>query len=320
MGRIQEHGEDLQVGKRILQAVALLLVLVVVAPVVGAKAAAQLDRSEAIRLAQREAARTTQVAATSQVKGSGQWTVTLKQEGAKANDRIYVMLNANGEVEEEGWLKDGVLRPVKVTKERATAIAKQRIGIGSRAGKAGLVLTTDTLTWEVVVQGRNGRLWTVVVDAFSGKVAGSTAGTEEPAIISRSRAIAIARSEVWYKARLVAADLTEYRGAAAWKIELTRENSKVYYHDIFYIDAIDGEVLAHRSEERQPANTISKSQAVTIALKRVGVPCKLEEAKLDNWQGQDVWVITLVEEKNPSAWHIVILQADGSFRQEVSVK
>ena len=42
-------------GKRILQAVALLLVLVVVAPVVGAKAADRLDRSEAIRLAQKEA-------------------------------------------------------------------------------------------------------------------------------------------------------------------------------------------------------------------------------------------------------------------------
>ncbi len=69
------------------------------------------------------------------MKGSGQWTVTLKQEGAKANDRIYVMLNANGEVEEEGWLKNGVLKPVKVAKERAAAIAKQRIGIGFQAGK-----------------------------------------------------------------------------------------------------------------------------------------------------------------------------------------
>ncbi|MGI6130115.1 MAG: hypothetical protein ACOYEO_08540, partial [bacterium] len=79
-------------GKRLLQVVALLLVVLTVAPVVGAKAA-QLDRNEAIRLAQKEVARPTQVAATSEVKGSGQWTVTLRQEGAAASDRIYVMLN-----------------------------------------------------------------------------------------------------------------------------------------------------------------------------------------------------------------------------------
>lgn len=306
--------------KRLLQGVALLLVVLVVAPVAGAKAAVQLDRNEAIRLAQNEVARPTQVATTSQVKGSGQWTVTLKQNGANANDRIYVMLDARGRVQEEGWLKNGVLKPAKMTKDQAEAVAEWRIGTGSAARRAGLVLTTNTLTWEVVVRSRDGRLFTVAVDAFSGKVAGSSSGAEEPAIISRSRAIAIARAEVRYQARLVAAELTEYRGQTAWKVELAGVNSQADYRDILYIDATDGEVLAHRSESRPPVKTISKSQAITSALKRVGVPCQVEEAKLDNWQGQDVWVITLVEEKNPSAWHIVILQADGSFRQEVHGK
>jgi uncharacterized membrane protein YkoI len=306
--------------KMILQAVALLLVLVVVAPVVGAKAAPQLDRTAAIQLAQNEAARVTQVAATSQVKGSGQWTVTLKQNGTNANDRIYVMLDSRGRVQEEGWLKNGVLQPVKISKERAAILAEQCIGTGSRARKSGLVLTSETLIWEIVVKGRDGCLWTVAVDAFSGKVVDRPAGAETPALISRSRAVAIAREEVGYQARLIAAELTTYKGETTWKVELVSGNSPAYYRDILYIDATDGEVLAHRSESRQPIETISRSEAINIARKRVGVPCKVEEAKLDNWQGQDVWVITLIEEKNPSAWHIIVLKTDGSFRQQVNVQ
>lgn len=306
--------------KGILQAVALLLVLLVVAPVASAKALVQLDRSEAIRLAQKEVARPTQVAATSHVKGSGQWTVTLRQEGAAASDRIYVMLNARGEVQEEGWLKNGTLKPVQVVRERAVLIAERSIGRSSQIRKAGLVLTPSSLNWEIIGKNRDGRVWTVVVDAFTGKVVSRQAGGKEPELITKNRAIAIARAEVKYRPRQVAAELTQFRGTTAWKVELTKENGRHTNRDIFYIDATDGKILAHRSQNSQPAKNISKREAISIAKKRVGVPCKVQEAKLDNWQGQDVWVITLAEEDDSWAWHIVVLQADGSVRQEVHVK
>jgi uncharacterized membrane protein YkoI len=307
------------VGKRLLQIVAVLLVVLTVAPVVGAKAA-RLDRNEAIRLAQKEVARTTQVAATSQVVGSGQWTVTLRQDGAAASDRIYVMLNAQGEVVEEGWLKNGILKPVQVVRERAVLIAERSIGSSSQVRKAGLVLTPSSLNWEIVGKGRDGKVWTVVVDAFSGKVVNRQAGGKEPELITKNRAIAIASAEVKYRPRQVEAELTQFRGTTAWKVELAKENGRYADRDVFYIDATDGKILAHRSQNVQPDRNISKDQAISIALKRVGVPCKVQEAKLDNWQGQDVWVITLVEEKNPWAWHIIVLQADGSFRQQVQVQ
>jgi uncharacterized membrane protein YkoI len=183
-----------------------------------------------------------------------------------------------------------------------------------------LVLTPSSLNWEVIGKGRDGRVWTVLVDAFSGKVVSRQAGTKEPELITKNRAIAIARAEVKYRPRQVVAELTQYRGTAAWKVELAKENGRYAARDIFYIDATDGKVLSHRRENRHPAKNISRDRAIAIARKRVGVPCKVQEAKLDNWQGQDVWVVTLVEENNPWSWHIIVLQADGNFRQQIRMQ
>ena len=302
--------------KRMLQVVALLVVLLTLAPAAGARAV-QLDRNDAIRLAQKEAAGTTQVAATSQVMSSGQWTVTLRQDGAAVNDRIYVMLSDSGRVLEEGWLKNGALRPVQVTRERAVLIAERSAGGAAQVRTAGLLLTENTLVWEITGKGRDGRMWTVMVDAFSGKVTSHKGEIAEPKLITKDRAIAIASAQVKYRPNQVAAQLTQYRGTAAWKVELTRGSGHHIEKDTFYIDAVDGKILNRRNDDKQPVKNISKDQAIAIAKKRVNVPTLVKDAKLDNWQDQDVWIVTLAEERNVWAWHIIVLQADGSFRQQI---
>ncbi|MGI6603737.1 MAG: PepSY domain-containing protein [Firmicutes bacterium] len=305
--------------KSVVVVVSFLLTLVLVTGTALA-ATGSLTREGAIRAAQSQVARPTQVAATSEAKSSGQWTVSLKQQGAPSAERIYVIIGRGGRALEWGRLKDGKLSPVQVTPEQALRLAQRSAGNRYYPVEAKVFLTAGTLAWEVILYNDSG-FYQVTLDAFSGKVLrrGPAAADSAPGLISKEKAVAIARSRVSYPSRLVSAKLTQYKNTLAWEVRLTRAGIGVPYADTFYIAARDGRVLAREGAEQKPA-TISRERAVALAQRRVGVATKLVDARLDNWSGQQHWVVTLVEDKKSGNWHIVVLDAENaSIRQYLRI-
>lgn len=308
--------------RRITATVSLLVSLLLLSGLAVAAAPARaLSRSAAIEVAQKEVARPTEVAATSHVTGSDRWTVSLRQEGARPEDRVYIAVDGSGRAVEWGWLDAGKLKPAAISKARALTLAKNFAGYGCHPLSAGLVLTPDTLTWEVTLA-RSGSRYQVTLDAFTGKLIGRNTppADEEPVLLSRAAAVAIARAQVSYPAQVDAAALTTYRGKLVWQVKLSRSGLGIPNSDVFYIDAHTGSVLAHSGTENPAPVPLSQDRAVALAKEQLGVPAEVANARLDTAGGQGKWVVTLYEKEQPTRWHIFVLSAaDGKVLQHLRV-
>lgn len=213
-------------------------------------------------------------------------------------------------------------RPAKVSRDRSLALARNLAPYGYNVLRAGLVLTSDTLTWEVVLYKEGGRFYQVTVDAMSGKLIarGPATGINLPALLSRDTAVAIARGRVSYPARVVAAELTYYKNTLAWRVQLGRSGIGMPNSDTFYIDAVNGKVLAHAGTETPVPAPISRTRAVALAQAQVKASTQVVAARLDSWNGQENWVVTLLENRG-QIWHVFVLDArTGFIRQHLKIE